>query len=160
MPNSIGDSWRLDRAILAHADTQPDRLALTFDNVQISYAELRDQVGAAATLLASHLDPGDRFAIYSMNHPNIFVLLLAAARIGAVMVPLNWRLSIAEIAYQLDDCGPKILFYGDDFADKIPELAAKSSVISTAKANEAIFPIEDLEAIEALEADNNTGSRR
>ena len=157
MPNSIGDSWRLDRAILAHADTQPDRLALTFDDTRISYAELRDQVGAAATLLASHLDPGDRFAIYSMNHHNIFVLLLAAARIGAVMVPLNWRLSIAEIAYQLDDCGPKILFYGDDFADKIPELAAKSSVISTAKANEAIFPIEDLEAIEALEADNNTG---
>ncbi|MDA7599656.1 AMP-binding protein [Alphaproteobacteria bacterium] len=156
MPNSIGDSWRLDRAILAHADTQPDRIALTFDNVQISYGDLRDQVETAAAFLASHLDAGDRFAIYSMNHPNVFVLLLAAARIRAVMVPLNWRLSVAEIAYQLDDCRPKILFYGDDFAENILELTAKSSVIATAKANEALFPIE---ALGALAADNNTGDR-
>ena len=36
---------------------------------------------------------GDRIALYARNHPESFITLLAASRVGALMVPLNWRLS-------------------------------------------------------------------
>lgn len=131
MPDNTADSWRLDEAILAHAISQPDNIALSFDGQDTSYTSLALMVDHTSAWLARHLCAGDRFAVYSMNHSESFVLLLAAARIGAVMVPLNWRLSSAELRYQLDDCAPKILIYGDDFADNIPALVASETPLLT-----------------------------
>ncbi|HCM07835.1 MAG TPA: hypothetical protein DIC41_05185, partial [Alphaproteobacteria bacterium] len=99
-----GATWRLDNAVLCNAHLTPDKPALIYEDKSLSYAALSQLVDTTASWLASHLVRGDRFACYSMNHPEYFVLLLAASRIGVIMVPLNWRLSAAELAYQLRDC--------------------------------------------------------
>ena len=140
MTETAAGNWRLDNAILAYANSQPDRIALSFGAAGISYAALAIQVDDAARRLANHLTCGDRFAVYSMNHPNSFVLLLAAARIGAVMVPLNWRLSAAELRYQLDDCAPKLIIYGAEFADNLAVIAGDDAPYGT-------VPIDELAAI-------------
>ena len=140
MPDTNADSWRLDDAVLAYAVSQPDNTALSFNGQDISYAQLAHMVNNTSAWIATHLQPGDRFALYSMNHPESFVLLLAAAQIGAVMVPLNWRLSLAELQYQLDDCGPKILIYGSDFKDNIPPLASPDTSLLT-------IALDDLDAL-------------
>lgn len=59
---------------------------------------------------------GDRVAWLGYNHPDMLALLFAAARLGAIVVPLNWRLTAAEHAAILRDCQPRVLFCDDEFA--------------------------------------------
>ena len=58
---------------------------------------------------------GDRVAWLGYNCPEMLVLLFALARLGAILVPLNWRLTAAEHRTILADCSPKWLFGGLDF---------------------------------------------
>ena len=100
-------------AVLRNAQLTPAKPALIFEGESLSYAALARLVDDVAHWMAAHLAKGDRFACYSMNHPEYFVLLLGAARAGVNMVPLNWRLSAAELAYQLRGlCAKKCLSMG------------------------------------------------
>ncbi len=58
---------------------------------------------------------GDRVAWLGYNHPQMLVLLFALARLGAILVPLNWRLTAAEHKTILADCKPKWIFSDDEF---------------------------------------------
>jgi len=61
-------------------------------------------------LHALGVGPGDRIAVLSQNRPEVLLLLFAAARIGAILVPINTRYSAFEIATVLDDAQPSLLF--------------------------------------------------
>jgi fatty-acyl-CoA synthase len=65
---------------------------------------------------------GDRVAILSLNRPDYLVLLYACARLGAILVPLNWRLAIPEQLFILSDAGPKVLLLEQAFAAMLPSL--------------------------------------
>lgn len=95
---------------------QPQQLAvtdLTFDR-QWSYSEFDRFVAACVGLLLERgIAHGDRIACLSKNRAEIVALHLACARLGALFVPLNWRLSAAEIAQLIDDCEPALIF-GDE----------------------------------------------
>ena len=52
-----------------------------------------------------------------MNHAEVFILLFACARIGAMLVPLNWRLAEAEIATIVENCSPKVLIHDRHFEE-------------------------------------------
>jgi acyl-CoA synthetase (AMP-forming)/AMP-acid ligase II len=64
-----------------------------------------------AAALAPRVAKGDRLGILAGNGVWHAAMLFAAARLGAVLVPLNWRLTAAELAYQLDDCAPSIVVF-------------------------------------------------
>lgn len=113
-----------------HAAQSPQRLAMRFEEQNLTYADLRDAVGrAAAMLLTEGIGPGSRICYVGKNSAAYFILLYACARIGAVMVPIGWRLSQAEMAYMVEDAGAPILF-ADDFclpaARKIGKLAPQA----------------------------------
>ena len=59
---------------------------------------------------------GDRVAILSANHPDYLVLLYACARLGAMLVPINWRLAVPEQLYILHNAGVKVLVVEQAFA--------------------------------------------
>jgi fatty-acyl-CoA synthase len=61
------------------------------------------------------VEKGDRVAWLGYNNPRMLVLLFALARLGAILVPLNWRLTAAEHKAILADCSPKWLFCDADF---------------------------------------------
>ncbi|MFI7482071.1 AMP-binding protein [Kocuria sp. M1R5S2] len=66
--------------------------------------------------LAGHLDAagitkGDRVAVLSRNSTNVFEVLYACAAVGAVMVPLNWRLSTPELQAVTADCAPRLVLH-------------------------------------------------
>ena len=105
--------WRwIDR----HAAHQPDAPALRFGAVRITYAELARQVVVAAAALAVRgVRRGDRVAFLGHNHPAQLVALFACARLGAMQVPLNWRLAPPEHAFILRDAGAVALLAADDF---------------------------------------------
>jgi fatty-acyl-CoA synthase len=104
VPDGIGD-W-----IRRRASTAPDRPAIIFRDRQISYRELADRIDRLAAALADRgFGAGDRIAFIGNNHPALVEVLFASARFGAIMVPLNTRLSARELAYMLHDSGASVL---------------------------------------------------
>jgi len=103
-----------------HAAATPDAPAFTYGDEEISFREL-DEAGnrAAHALAALGVGKGDRVGFLGKNHPAYFELLLGAARLGAVMTPVNWRLAAPEIAYILGNCGARVAFVGEGFADML-----------------------------------------
>ncbi len=96
------------------------RTALVFeDGRSWTYGELdRWADGIAGMLRDEHnVERGDRVAFLGFNDPAMIALLFACARLGAVLVPLNWRLAPAEIAFIVEDCSPNVVFYAPEFQE-------------------------------------------
>lgn len=75
-----------------HAHMRPaNSVAIQFGNQTISYDELCTAIDqtTAFILADGKLKHGDRIAYYGMNNPEIFIILMAAARLGLILVPLN-----------------------------------------------------------------------
>lgn len=103
-----------------------------FEGRAITYAELDRWIGAlAGWLVAGHgVKRGDRVAVLAYNAPHTMALLFACARLGAILVPLNWRLAPAELAYILADAEPRLLLAGEAFAETAQEIAARAGGIA------------------------------
>lgn len=101
----------------SRAGVAPDRECLVFEQRTITYAELNARVGRAALLLRQRgVRAGDRVGVMSTNHPSTVATLLALARIGAVMVPVNPDYKAAEAGYVFNHaqvcgvlCSPEVL---------------------------------------------------
>jgi fatty-acyl-CoA synthase len=101
-----------------HARLHPDQPAvtdLTFER-EWSY-ERFDRLIACCTavLVDAGVVEGERVACLSKNRAEIVALHMACARLGAIFVPLNWRLSASELDVLIDDCEPSVV-YGDNMA--------------------------------------------
>lgn len=115
----------LHRWIAAHADHTPEKIALRFDGQAITYAGLAGRVARmAAALAARGIGHGDRVAFMGANDPAQVILLAACARLGAMQLPLNWRLSTPELRFMLDDSGAALLMATAEFADQARDVAA------------------------------------
>ncbi|RXT36692.1 class I adenylate-forming enzyme family protein [Bradyrhizobium betae] len=103
----------------------PDKTAIAFDGERLSYAAFAARIEQTATALKQQLGVGrgDRVAILSLNRPDYLVLLYACARLGALLVPLNWRLAVAEQLFILTDAGAKVLVLEQAIEGVLPELA-------------------------------------
>ena len=102
----------------------PDKPATIFEGRTLSYAALAARIAQTARALKSEFSVrrGDRVAILSLNRPDYLVLLYACARLGAMLVPLNWRLAVAEQLFILSDASVKVLVLERAFADVLPAL--------------------------------------
>ena len=108
---------RIDELLDHHAQERPNQVALQSDAVVVTYGQLLFRVARlAAQLVEEGLNPGDRFAVLSKNDVAFCELMMAASRIGAVLVPLNFRLAQPEIEFILRDSGSRLLFAGTEFA--------------------------------------------
>lgn len=102
----------------------PDKAALHFEGRTLSYADLVARVRhVAAGLMAAGVSRGDRVALLAHNHPDYLALLYACARLGAILVPLNWRLAHDELAFAMADAAPTLLAHGAEFAEAAARLA-------------------------------------
>jgi fatty-acyl-CoA synthase len=111
----------IDAWLHTHADHHGDKIALNFEGRHHSYAALADWVESLAAGLQKQLDlkRGERIAYYGKNSDTEVALMFAAARLGLIFVPLNWRLAAAELNYMLQDCGAKVLFHDAHFEDQL-----------------------------------------
>jgi fatty-acyl-CoA synthase len=84
----------------------------------LSFSALDRRAASAATALATMgVGEGDRVAVLCRNRVEFFELLFACARLGAVLVPLNWRMPPAGLRALLDDAAPVLLAYGEEDAE-------------------------------------------
>ncbi|WP_161925963.1 acyl-CoA synthetase [Gordonia crocea] len=112
-------SWISRRAAIS-----PDRPALTFGDSTMTYGRFDDRINRLASVLADGgVGTGDRVGYAGTNHPAFLETLFACARLGAVFVPLNFRLTGAELAYILDDAGVGTLIADEALAAVIDSAA-------------------------------------
>ncbi len=98
----------------------PDQVALHFHGADYTYGRLWERIEHVSSSL--QVRQGERIAWLGYNHPDMLVLLFAAARRGAILVPLNWRLTAAEHQRILADCTPKWIFSDGEFAEAASKL--------------------------------------
>lgn len=95
-----------------------------------SYASLDAHAHACAALLVQRgVRAGDRVAIVAHNRYEFVPLLFACIRVGAICVPLNWRLSAVELARVLYDASPVLIFGEDGFRGAIVYAASAANWI-------------------------------
>lgn len=134
MPISNPQGARILHAVLQRGDGAAP--ALQFEGRWHTYADLRVAAGRAAAI-AWHdwgVRPGDRVAWLGANHPAQLALLFALARIGAILLPLNFRLAPAEWQRLLADCTPRHLVHDGDWAEAARALAARAGIAAHAAA--------------------------
>jgi fatty-acyl-CoA synthase len=119
----------LGRWIRDRARTTPERVAIDYDGRHVTYTELDARSDRlAADLLAAGLGRGDRVATLTGNSPEHVEAFFACAKAGFVLVPLSWRLSPAELAYQLDDSEPAVFVVEDEYSELADSTVAEASV--------------------------------
>jgi fatty-acyl-CoA synthase len=114
----------LSDLIERNAAFAPAKAAIHFEGETLTYAAFAARIAQTARALQAELGvvSGDRVAILSLNRPDYLVLLYACARLGAILVPINWRLAVAEQLFILCDAGAKVLVLEQAFAAILPEL--------------------------------------
>lgn len=86
------------------------------DGRSLSFAEVKDQVDRlAAGLKDRGIGKGDRIGVLGKNSLEYFLLYGAAAAVGAILLPINWRLSAEEVFFNLNDGTPKLLFVDPEY---------------------------------------------
>lgn len=117
----------------------PDRIAVVddADGRRYSYAELDMRADRVARYLQNGLavQPGDRVACLSSNRIEYLDLYFACGKIGAVLVPLNYRLPSAATTELMKDCRPKVLVYEPAFVQAADD-ARRAGTVSL------VFPID------------------
>ncbi len=110
------------------AELNPDREAYVDSSlpVRLTFAQLNERVNqVAAVLLDQGVKPGDRVAIMMMNSAEFFESYFAIAKIGGVVVPLNWRQVADELEFILKDSGSETLIFGNEFMELASDLNSR-----------------------------------
>ena len=101
-----------------------NRPAIVDGDLRMSYDELNSTVDQiAANLTAVGVGQHDRIALLLTNSADFILMIFAAARIGAISVPINIRSQTQEIAYILDHAAAKVLVYDAVLNDRLPSLS-------------------------------------
>jgi fatty-acyl-CoA synthase len=120
----------------------PGRVALedAATGRELTYEALDARAGMAAALMAARgVAAGDRVAVLSRNRLEFFETLFGCARLGAVLVPLNWRMPPAELDGLIADAEPVLLFHGAGEAGAARALAAAPPAVDFDRDYEALL---------------------
>ena len=113
------DPFGMLDTVAYYAGTQPNKLAIhdLGSGRKLSYRDFDRRIDRCAALLESLLgEPeGQRVAVFGRNSAEFFTIHFACVRLGAIFVPLNWRLSAPELSVLVQDCTPALLFLDEEF---------------------------------------------
>src|SRR3954451_15019608 len=111
----------------------PEVAALRFDGTGLTYRELDERVTRLARALADRgVGVGDRVAVLALNGMEVWEAFLAGVRLGAIVVPLNFRLVADEVAYQLTDSGTVALVVDTAMAEVAAKAREQAPAVRTA----------------------------
>lgn len=122
--------------IAHHARFAPDTEAVhdLASGRRLTYAQFDERITRAALWLRSAfgVKRGDRVAVLSMNDSDVFELQFACRRLGAVFLPLNWRLAVPELEFIARDSTPVVLIHGEEFTEAALAVAKVAGIAHTA----------------------------
>ena len=107
----------LSSFIAFHAGQNPARCALKYRGEEISYGEFHDRIRRVGGWLAARgIGPDDVVAVLMKNSAAFLDIAFAVSHIGAVFLPINFRLSADEVAYIVENSGARVLIADDELA--------------------------------------------
>ncbi len=96
----------------------PDKEGLVFEDVRLTFSELNARANRLAhTMQALGVGHGDRVGILALNGPEYWDMLFGLGKIGAILVPVNYRLAGPEMQFILSDCGAKVFVFGKEYTE-------------------------------------------
>jgi long-chain acyl-CoA synthetase len=122
--------FNLFDVIKRNALLYPDRDCIIFEDKRLSFKQFKkkcDQL--AAGLSKAGISKGDRLAVIAQNSDQYGILYGAVAKIGGILVPINWRSQQEEIKYVLNDCAPKWVFVGREYRESVAKAVDKLDFI-------------------------------
>ncbi|MER5387924.1 long-chain-fatty-acid--CoA ligase [Saccharopolyspora sp. NPDC002686] len=123
-----GRGMTISDQLARHARKIPDEIALRFAGTGRTYRELDERVSRLANALADRgVEPGDRVAVLGRNGLEVVESYLAVARLGAICVPINFRLVADEVAYALTDSGARAAIVDELFAETLDKARETAS---------------------------------
>jgi fatty-acyl-CoA synthase len=119
MTASMNIAWWVQR----WGELQPHKCAIIYEEERITYNELDRRVNRTSCWLQSlGIEKRIRVAVLLPNGPAFIELYLACSRLGAIFVPLNFRLAPPELDYTLKNARPRLLVFGQEFAGAVAGL--------------------------------------
>lgn len=123
MIKSMNIAWWVQR----WAELAPEKTAIIFEDQAISYADLCRRADRTSCWLQSiGIEKGDRVAVMMTNCLEFFDLFLACARLGAIFVPINFRITSVELDYFITNCRPRLFVHGKEVAEVVKALELSS----------------------------------
>ena len=117
---------RIEHLLEASAVREPDALAVRDPRLALSFAQLADLVDRAAAGLARlGIVAGDRVAVIARNRVETVALYFAVPRLGAVLLPVNWRLLPAEVQWILDHASARLVVAEPRFGRGLEETLSR-----------------------------------
>jgi long-chain acyl-CoA synthetase len=116
--------------ICRNAQIFADRESIVFNDVRLTHKQFKDKCDQiAAGLIKAGVAKGDRLGVVAHNCDEFMILYGAAAKMGAIVLPVNWRFQQEEIEYVLNDCSPRFAFAGPDYHQAMKEALPKCNSI-------------------------------
>ncbi|ABG03329.1 AMP-dependent synthetase and ligase [Rubrobacter xylanophilus DSM 9941] len=125
-------NWRkliLGEMLARVSRKQPEKLALVFEGTRLTFADLDGRVNRLANALASRgVAKGDKVAVLSYNSHRVVEAYFACHKLGAVAVPVNFRMVEGEVRYVLSDSGARTLLFGEGFGGMAESIVGDGAV--------------------------------
>ncbi len=122
-------AWGIGDIARKRAQLTPDATAFVFEDVPVTYHTLNVRVNQVAhALKKSGLKKGDRVATLLFNGPAFIETYFAAAKLGAIFVPLNFRLVAPEIQYQLNNSGACLFIFDEQMTAEVAKIRNATSI--------------------------------
>jgi fatty-acyl-CoA synthase len=133
IPVLQGRGMTMSDQLARWARLTPEATALRCGGGGRTYRELDERVTRLAWALRERgLGPGDRVAVLALNGMEVWEAFLAGVRLGAIVVPLNFRLVADEVAYQLTDSGTVVLVVDTAMAEVAAKARQQAPAVRTA----------------------------
>src|SRR5919206_1245917 len=111
----------LSSFIRYHASRTPERTAIVYNNEHISYLAFMERIETMAGWLARKgIGVGDVVALLMKNSPAFLEAAFGVSHLGAIFLPINFRLSPDEVGYIVDNAGAKLLLADEELASSAP----------------------------------------
>ncbi len=119
MIKSMNIAWWVQR----WSELHPEKIAIIYNNEKISYKELHKRADRTGCWLQSlGIEKGDRVAAMLPNGPEFIEVYLACSRLGAIFIPVNFRLAGPELEYTLKNARPRLLVFGERYLETVESL--------------------------------------
>ena len=119
MIKSMNIAWWVQR----WSELNPAKPAIFFEGREITYLQLHQKANQTSCWLQSlGIEKGDRVAVMLENCPEFIDLYLACSRLGAIFVPVNFRLAAPELDYTLRNSRPRLFIFGSACTDTVMSL--------------------------------------
>lgn len=121
----------------------PNRTAIVYKNERLSYADANSRINRIAnTLIKIGITSGDCIAYLFPNCSELVLLYYALQKIGAIAVPINFRMNAREIRLLIECSDSKLLVFSDQFADKIADAELSTEIMTVCCGRDHRFPLE------------------